>query len=245
MSNRFYTADPLGTGEYLLSGPEAHHLAAVRRFGPGDCVVLFNGDGNDYPAEVVSADRTRTLLAIHPPVPADRELPFPLLIASALPKGDRADFLIEKLTELGVTRFVPLATTRAVVQPRDAKVEKFARAVIEASKQCGRARLMAVDLPTRWDEFAAKSDALPAVRVLLHPPAPDRAGRSLADLAAEVRAGGAAFAVGPEGGFTDAEVAAAEAAGWARVGLGPRVLRVETAAVAVAAWAATLPEGGA
>jgi 16S rRNA (uracil1498-N3)-methyltransferase len=60
MADRFYTPDPLPPGEYVLSGPEAHHLAAVRRFAPGDRVVLFNGDGHDYPAEVVAADRKRT-----------------------------------------------------------------------------------------------------------------------------------------------------------------------------------------
>src|SRR5205809_903080 len=84
-----------------------------------------------HPAEVVSADRKRTVLTVLDGVPAGRELPFPLVVASALPKGDRADFLVEKLTELGVTRFVPLVTARAVVQPKDAKVEKFERAVIE------------------------------------------------------------------------------------------------------------------
>jgi 16S rRNA (uracil1498-N3)-methyltransferase len=243
MSDRFYTPDPLAPGEYVLSGSEAHHLAAVRRFGPGDRVVLFNGDGHEYPAEVVSADRKRSVLTVLEVDPADRELPFPLVVAAALPKGDRADFLIEKLTELGVTRFVPLATARAVVQPKDAKVEKFERAVVEASKQCGRNRLMVMDPPARWDEFAARAEGLPAVRVILHPP---EHGRGLEDLlTATIRAGGITVAVGPEGGFTDAEVATAEAAGWVRVSLGPRVLRVETAAVAAAAWAVSLGERGA
>jgi 16S rRNA (uracil1498-N3)-methyltransferase len=242
MSDRFYTPDPLGPGEYVLSGPDAHHLAAVRRFGPGDWVVLFNGDGREYPAEVIEADRKRTVLNILAAAEADRELPFPLVVASALPKGDRADFLVEKLTELGVTRFVPLSTTRAVVQPKGAKVEKFERAVIEASKQCGRNRLMAVDPPAKWDEFAARVENMPAVRVVLHPPAAEQPIHPLADLAEVVRRCGVVFAVGPEGGFTDAEVATAGAAGWRRVALGPRVLRVETAAVAAAAWAATLAQ---
>src|SRR5213076_1622658 len=97
MSDRFYTPDALAPGEYVLSGPEAHHLAAVRRFGPGDRVVLFNGDGRDHPAEVVAADRKRTLLNVSPAVVADREIPFPLDVAAALPKGDRGDYLVEKL----------------------------------------------------------------------------------------------------------------------------------------------------
>lgn len=227
MADRFYTPDPLGPGEYVLTGAEAHHLTAVRRFGPGDRVVLFNGDGHDYPAEIVGTGKKSVTLTVLRAEPADRELPFPLVVASALPKGDRADFLVEKLTELGVTRFVPLVTARAVVHPKESVVEKFTRAVIEASKQCGRNRLMAVDLPRTWDAFLALP-GLPPARVVLH------TGPGLPALAGK---GGAAIAVGPEGGFTAAEVDAATAAGWQAVSLGPRVLRVETAAIAAAAVA--------
>jgi 16S rRNA (uracil1498-N3)-methyltransferase len=230
VADRFYTPEPLAPGEFVLTGPEAHHLAAVRRFGPGDRVVLFNGDGRDHPAEVASADRKRTLLNIFPAVAADRELPIPVHVAAALPKGDRGDFLVEKLTELGVTRLTPLQTERGVVQPREARLEKLQHAVIEASKQCGRNVLMHVAPLTRWAAFLT-SPELPALRLLLHPPTEARA---LAEF--EPGADGVVVAVGPEGGFAPAEVAAAEAAGWVRVGLGPRVLRVETAAVAAAAW---------
>lgn len=225
MADRFYTPDPLGPGEYVLAGPDAHHLATVRRFAAGDEVVLFNGDGHDYPAQIVSVGKRAVALNVLAPVAVDRELPFPLVVASALPKGDRADFLIEKLTELGVTRFVPLLTARAVVHPKPSVVEKFARMVIEASKQCGRNRLMHIDPPQKWPDLLARTD-LPASRVVLH------TGPNLAGLTAS---GGCAVAVGPEGGFAPEEVAAALAAGWTAASLGPRVLRVETAAVAVAA----------
>ena len=151
----------------------------------------------------------------------NRELPFPLVVASALPKADRADFLVEKLTELGVTRFVPLITARSVVVPKG--IEKFERAVIEASKQCGRNVLMGVDPPQKWLDLLKRTD-LPPTRVVLHTSG-----------AGGLPRGAAAVAVGPEGGFADDEVGAAEAAGWVRASLGPRVLRVETAAVAAAA----------
>ncbi len=236
MADRFYTPDALAPGEYVLTGPEAHHLATVRRFAAGDRVVLFNGDGNDHPAEVVAADRKQTVLNVLPAVAADRELPFPLHVAAALPKGDRGDFLVEKLTELGVTRFTPLVTERTVVQPKEARLEKLQHAVIEASKQCGRNVMMTVAPLTKWAAFLASAD-LPPVRLILHPPIDD-AGQSLTGV--EIPEGGIVIAVGPEGGFADAEVAAAEAAGWARVGLGPRVLRVETAAVVAAGWFATV-----
>jgi 16S rRNA (uracil1498-N3)-methyltransferase len=229
MSDRFYTPDALGPGEYVLAGPEAHHLATVRRFGPGDRITLFNGDGYDYPAEVVATDRKRIVLTVFPPVTVDRELPFRLEVAVAMPKGDRGDFLVEKLTELGVTRLIPLSTARTVVHPKDSRLEKYQHAVIEASKQCGRNRLMTVAPLTRWSELVRSAD-LPPVRVILHPPEPDVVVRKLMDV---VRGG--VVTVGPEGGFTPEEVASAEGAGWIRVSLGPRVLRVETAAIAAAA----------
>jgi 16S rRNA (uracil1498-N3)-methyltransferase len=227
MADRFYTPDPLRPGEHVLRGDEAHHLVAVRRFAPGDRVTLFNGDGHEYPAEILSCSKKSVTLAVHAAEIADREWPFPLVVACALPKSDRADFLIEKLTELGVSRFVPLITQRTVVRPRPEIVEKFGRAVIEASKQCGRNRLLAVDPPREWAAFVG-SAGLPDRRLLLHT-AP---GLSTAGLSSPE---GAVIAVGPEGGFTPEEVAAGVAKGWRGVSLGPRVLRVETAAVAAAA----------
>jgi len=225
VSDRFFTADPLGPGEYVLTGSEAHHLTTVRRFAPGDHIVLFNGDGHDYPAEILSANKRTVTLNVLAQVAVDRELPFPLVVGSALPKGDRADFLIEKLTELGVARFVPLVTARSVVQPKPAVVEKFARAVIEASKQCGRNRLMLVDPPQNWNAFVSRTD-LPALRLVLH------TGPELPNARVS---GGSAVAIGPEGGFTPEEIAQAIKKGWTAVSLGPRVLRVETAAIAAAA----------
>jgi 16S rRNA (uracil1498-N3)-methyltransferase len=232
MSDRFYTSEPLAAGEFVLAGPEAHHLSTVRRFGPGDRVTLFNGDGREYPAEVISVGKKAVTLAVSAAVEADRELGFELVVASALPKGDRADFLIEKLTELGATRFVPLVTERSVVLPKPNTVEKFHRAVIEACKQCGRNVLMAVDPPARWEAFIQRV-GLPWMKWMLQP------GGEPAWLPGDSLKAGLTVAVGAEGGFTPDEVMTAKSHGWRMVSLGPRVLRVETAVVAAAAWAAT------
>jgi 16S rRNA (uracil1498-N3)-methyltransferase len=223
MANRFFTPDPLAPGEYVLAGPDAHHLATVRRLRPGDHIVLFNGDGNEYPAEILTADRKRTLVNIRSVEPVCREATRVLHVAAAMPKGDRGDFLIEKLVELGVARFTPLITERTVVQPKESRIEKLHQAVIEASKQCGRNVLMAVDPPTRWPDLLTR--VTDGVRIVLHP------GES----GAGAGTGPMTVAVGPEGGFTPSEVAEAEGAGWARMSLGPRILRVETAAITAAA----------
>ncbi len=131
-----------------------------------------------------------------------------------------------------MSRFIPLLTARAVVVPKPTAVEKFERAVIEASKQCGRNRLMTVDPPHPWAALLARTD-LPNDRVVLH------TGPGLAT--AGFAAAGVAIAIGPEGGFTSEEVVAATAAGWRVASLGPRVLRIETAAVAAAALAGSSP----
>jgi 16S rRNA (uracil1498-N3)-methyltransferase len=153
-----------------------------------------------------------------------RELDFRLIVAAPLPKSERADFLIEKLTELGVALFVPLATERSVVHPRATKLDRLQRAVIEASKQCSRNVLMHIDSLTSWPDFATRQD-LPSQKFIAHPNG--EPGSAIQ--------GDVAFAVGPEGGFTDAEVALAKNGGWNVICLGPRILRVETAAIALVA----------
>jgi 16S rRNA (uracil1498-N3)-methyltransferase len=227
MADRYYVNCPLAPGPVRLEGPEAHHLATVCRLRAGDRVCLFNGDGHEYPAEVLSVARRSVSLQVLTTETPKREVGFRLEVAAPLPRGDRAQFLVEKLTELGATRFVPLHTQRSVVQPREAKLEKLQRYVIEASKQCGRNTLLRVEPLSDWQSYSERGD-LPERRVLAHPggtaPLPS-AGQDVA------------LAVGPEGGFTEEEVGHAVARGWHVVSLGPRVLRVETAALVLAARA--------
>ena len=232
MAERFYTPDSLAVGEFFLTGAEAHHLTTVRRIAPGDRVILFNGDGNEYEAEIVGSSKKAVTLRIVSVSDRNRELPFSLVVASALPKGGRADYLVEKLTELGVTRYIPLITQRSIVVPRDSTVAKLSRGVIEASKQCGRNRLMTIDPARKWAELLSSAD-LPRARFVFDPTS------AMVGLHREPE-GGVILAVGPEGGFTSEEVAAATAIGWRTVCLGPRVLRIETAAVAAAALATIL-----
>jgi 16S rRNA (uracil1498-N3)-methyltransferase len=242
MSERFYVDGPLGEGAAVeLRGAEAHHLAAVCRARPGDTVCLFNGDGCEYTARVVAADRRVITLAVAGRAAPPRELPFSLELAVPLPRGDRAQFLVEKLTELGVTRFVPLATRRSVVHPREARLEKLQRYVIEASKQCGRNRLMAVGPLTEWPACCRAAGA-EALKILAHP---GGEGPASAPRQALSRAPGQGLvaAVGPEGGFSEDEVDLARAAGWRLLDLGPRTLRVETAALLLAAWAVAAGPG--
>lgn len=227
MANRFYTPDPLSIGAFHLDGPEAHHLAHVRRVQVGDEVTLFNGDGRGYRANVVAIGKRQVELKVVNVDQTDRELGFQLHIASALPKGDRLDFLIEKLTELGATDFTPLLAERSVVIAKESKREKLERAVIEASKQCGRNVLMKVHSPIAFSKWCVL-EGLPANKWIAHP-----GGESITGL--HDANGGFAVAVGPEGGFTEQELLTSTRLGFRTIGLGPRVLRIETAALAITA----------
>ncbi len=228
MSERFHVAGDPALGPFEITGPEAHHLATVCRLRPGDSLVLFNGRGEEYPAKISQLGKKSVLvdvLAVERPA---REVGFRLEVAAPLPRGDRADFLIEKLTELGVTCFTPLQTARSVVHPRESKLDRLQRHVIEASKQCGRNLLMRIGELTRWDEFRSWP-GLPVRKLLAHP-----GGQALSDVPTNARQD-VVLAVGPEGGFTDEEARQGQEAGWQLVSLGPRILRVETAAIALAA----------
>lgn len=237
MSDRFYSPQPIAAGLITLDGAEAHHLLHVMRAVVGTVITLFDNSGAEFSAIVETLRRSEASVRIVERRDTDRELPFELTVGIALPKGDRQKWLVEKLTELGVTTLVPLITERGIAQPTASAAERLARSVIEAAKQCGRNRLMKIADAQPWSEWlkhgclgssvsepagfprrlVAHPNGKPLMEIDLHEPLPTQ------------------LAIGPEGGLTDSEVAAAMAAGWQPVDLGPRILRVETAAVALAA----------
>ena len=234
MSERFFSSQAITSDRVTLDGAEAHHLLHVMRAAVGERVTLFDDSGAEFSAVVEALGRSDAALRVVERRVVDRELPFPLTVGVALPKGDRQKWLVEKLTELGVTALVPLATERGVAQPTEGALDRLRRAVIEAAKQCGRNRLMQIAEPQTWAEWigwlGSSENEPPATRRLIAHPG----GSLLSQLdLASMRP--TRIAIGPEGGLSDAEVATAIDAGWQAVDLGPRILRVETAAVALAA----------
>jgi 16S rRNA (uracil1498-N3)-methyltransferase len=228
MADRFYSpGSALRDGGLItLEGDEARHLARVRRVQEGAIVEVFDGAGRSVRAKVVAIGKTSATLEPEGPPSAGPIPPLTLTLASAAPKGDRIDWLIEKATELGAARFVPLLTERSVVDPRSAKLDRLRRTVVEACKQCGRNRLMTIVPPTPWAELLVWASRIDHSFVG-HPggePFP-RSGRLKIP-------GSALVAIGPEGGFTEAEVDQARSAGFRVIGLGATLLRVETAALA-------------
>ena len=200
---------------------------------PGAQVTLFDGRGDECSAAVERVGRVEVALAILARQTIERELSFRLTLGVALPKGDRQKWLVEKAVELGVTRIVPLRTQRGVAQPVDRAILRLERAVIEASKQCGRNRLMRIDQPRSWADFVPDA-ADASCRLMAHPGGEASLSSLVGDLTGNI-----CLAVGPEGGFTDDEVALRLAPAGGTVDLGPRVLRVETAALLLAAIVGT------
>ena len=216
-------------GTLLLKAGRAHYLFAVLRLQPGAKVELFDGQGGRYPAEVISPAE----LLVGAKLPAEKSAGDVVLV-QALAKADKLELVIQKATELGVARIIPLATERAIVklaaQRGAARAERWRRIAQEAARQCGRADVPAVDEPCSWEQLFAELAREPDRRaLLLHPEAELR-------LSAAVRgAPKLLLAVGPEGGFSPEERERCATAGLLEVGLGPRVLRTETVALAALA----------
>ncbi|MEM7313881.1 MAG: 16S rRNA (uracil(1498)-N(3))-methyltransferase [Planctomycetota bacterium] len=227
MNARFYCPNPTESTA-TLADSEAHHLLHVLRAKVGERVTLFDGIGHEYEAEVTKLGRREVELAVLNKQPISRESKCKLTLAVALPKGDRQKFLVEKAVELGVARIVPVVTEFSGSAPKGSAIEKLRRAVIEASKQCRRNHLMQIDDPVTWGEFIEIDTQ--GTKWILHP-----YNSEPAVMPADADGVDVTCLIGPEGGFSESELEKAVACGWQAVELGPRILRIETAAVAIAA----------
>lgn len=243
MSHRFYVPDlPLAGGPLSLPPEEALHAIKVLRVRPGNRVLLFDGQGQHAEAGVRSVDRREVVLDAAPARYESRMPPAEVTVAVALPKGDRARFLVEKLTELGVATLLPLECRHAQWAPTGKALQKLSRTVIEACKQSGRNQLMHMATPIEAETFLAQPTDPSSQLWFAHPS--EAAGVSEATTRGLEATGVAAdaamkvvIAIGPEGGFADREVDAARSANWQVVQLGPRRYRIETAAIALATLA--------
>lgn len=246
MTQRYFLDTPIGQAtSVLLQGSEAQHLTRVMRGKCGDRVELFDGSGWQWIAEIVDVGRNEATLKILSIEEVDLEPALALTVGIALPKGDRQKWIIEKLVELGVTTVIPLTTSRGVAQPVDKALVRLRNHVINASKQCGRNRLLEIGEVATLEAFLQRTAEN---RFIAHPksaqmginntvaetPGEQEAGNiSIRDIQLEL--GDAVVAIGPEGGFSAEEATAAAQLQWKIVDMGPRILRIETAALAFAA----------
>jgi 16S rRNA (uracil1498-N3)-methyltransferase len=230
---RFHTTQALtGPATLILEEGPSRHIAKTLRMRPGDPLCLFDGHGHEAAAVVGQVERGRVSVEIEAAQAIDRESPLATTLAIGVSRGDRMDTAIQKATQLGVTRVWPVLGERTGVRLDSTRWEKKLRhwqqVAISACEQCGRNRLPEIAAPAPLDAVLRRSGDCD-LRLLLHPAA---AQTPLPDACASL-----CLLVGPEGGFSDAEVADAEAVGFRGFGLGPRILRTETAPLAALAIA--------
>ena len=214
------------------------HLAKVLRARSGDAVVLFNGDGREFMGAIEKVQGSRVSASIGAARSIDRESPFQLTLVQCVPRGDRMDFIVQKATELGVERIVPVLSQRSVVRldasQSTSKQVHWRAVAVSACEQCGRNRLPSVDRPLPLLSYLgglARPTAREALRLVLEPEHAEP-GTGAAGTASAAPASSAQIAIGPEGGFAAEELDAFDLSAFSRVTLGPRVLRTETAAIA-------------
>jgi 16S rRNA (uracil1498-N3)-methyltransferase len=231
-SPRIFTDQPLAAGDLIRAEAEAaHHLRRVLRLRPGAELILFNGDGRDYQAQLTESPAEGAWLQVKAVGAADAAAALEVRLGIGISKGERMDFVMQKAVELGVTEITPLFTEHGVVQLRGERLERrlehWRRVAIGACEQCGRNRLPRLHPATELTAWLAQP--APGSAILLDPNAP----LALPQLPPPL--GAVTLLVGAEGGLAETERAQAAAAGFQPVRLGPRVLRTETAPLAAIA----------
>ena len=233
--NRFYVPD---LNQPILTGDEARHCTQVLRLQPGDTVTIFDGRGREAHCRIDRCDNGSTVqLAVLQPG-SSAPLRTRITLAQAIPKRSM-DLIVQKATELGVSRIVPLISDRTVIQldERSNKIERWRNVSLEACKQCGNNWLPEIPAPVKASRFL--QDLGPYDLKLIGSLQPDSqplktilaAARADGDDSAPARFESVLVLIGPEGDFTPAELNAAKTAGCHPLSLGPLVLRAETAAL--------------
>jgi len=240
---RVYVNAALTPGSLIELPPDtASHIAKVLRARSGDELVVFNGDGREFSGSIEAVRGSRVSASIGDSRPVDRESPLAITLVQCVPRGDRMDFIIQKATELGVASIVPVLSQRSVVRLDKSQAESKAihwRAVaVSACEQCGRNRLPAIETAQPLLNYLGEPSANSGPRLVFEPEtAPDESTEEPNPSGAAAAATTAAeIAIGPEGGFAADELEAFRVAGFSQVGLGPRILRTETAAIAAVVW---------
>jgi 16S rRNA (uracil1498-N3)-methyltransferase len=227
---RVYVGAPVSPGKPLIvAGSAANHIARVLRLRCGDALTVFDGSGGEFGARIEELRKESVVVSVEEHRTLDRESPLSLTLAQGISRGERMDWIIQKATELGASRIVPVFTKRSVVRldsnQTERKVRHWRAITVAACEQCGRNRIPELAAPVDFLDLLPP-DALGATRLLLSPGGDLR----IDDLTGIDK--GITMLIGPEGGLEDTEQEAAVAAGFKTVRLGPRVLRTETAAIA-------------
>ena len=230
---RVHVEGPItGDTRQTLRGTAANHISRVLRLRVGDKLTLFDGNGGEYEARIDEFGKDAVQVTVAEQRSVERESPVSITLAQGISRGERMDLVVQKATELGVARIVPLITERCVVKldakQAESKLRHWRAITIAASEQCGRNRLPTMEAVTKFHDYLgdARLNASTSHRLLLSPVGNAR----IRDLNGEVPE--VSLLIGPEGGLSEVEQDYAMRAGFTAVRLGPRILRTETAALA-------------
>jgi 16S rRNA (uracil1498-N3)-methyltransferase len=231
---RFFCPVPLASNATVELPPElAHHAIRVLRLKADADIVLFNGEGGQFPARLlIDGKRGMAMLGAHDPIEA--ELTGDITLVQGIPAGDKMDWIIEKAVELGARRLVPIAAQRSVLQLSGERLQKrmlhWNRVAQAASEQCGRNQLMNIDVPLTLRDYLQQENTDEHASLFCHPGSSTTLAQAMASAPASLR-----LLVGPEGGWSLEEQALVERHALTPVRFGKRVLRTETAGLALIA----------
>lgn len=235
MPRFFVEPRDINNNRAVITGPEVKHINKVLRLKEGDAVTLLDGLGNSYKASIYRCSKDTVMCHVQEKQVAGGEPPVQITVVQGLPKGDKMELVIQKGTELGITRFIPLKSKRSIVRLDEKKAgerkTRWQRVALEAAKQCRRPLVPVVDEPMEWHQVLS---AVPQDALLLMP-YEDEQTMTLKDIIhSEQHKQNFYIIIGPEGGFEPEEVALAKDYGVKTVSLGPRIMRTETAGLAMA-----------
>jgi 16S rRNA (uracil1498-N3)-methyltransferase len=236
MRRFFLSPEAIQSGRPTLTGPDVKHIKTVLRLKPGDTVVLFDGEGRDYLACIETVTQKAVTLTVLERFPSISDCSAEITIGQALLKGRKMDRLVRQMTELGMVALIPVIARRSVPKPKKdrwlTKKNRWESIARESLKQCGRSQSLCLEPPASLEEVLDRSDMYD-LRIIFHH------DRTLTN--AEVKLSRreplsrVLALVGPEGGFAPDEVQLAMRCGFVCVSLGPRILKADTAVVAVCA----------
>ncbi|MEA4848549.1 MAG: 16S rRNA (uracil(1498)-N(3))-methyltransferase [Clostridiaceae bacterium] len=234
MHRFFIKKQDIFEGRIILSGEDARHISKVLRLQTGDKIVLCDGEGTDYIAAVESMDKDTIRAFVLDKEASKGEPGIDVVLYQGIPKSTKMDVIIQKCTEMGIKRIVPVSTVRTVVRLESEKderkkVERWTKIAEEAAKQSGRGIIPVVDMPVTLQQALRSAAGLDLVII----PYELEGGLPIKEVLTKARAGSIGFFIGPEGGFEPAEIEKAKETGAIPVTLGSRILRTETAGIAV------------